>query len=644
MRAFGIRPTATMRALVFLTGDLIIWTAAMWGAFLIRFEGAIPPRYLAVIPTLLVLVIPIKLGWYALCRLYRLSWRSVGLSDFISMVKANTLASGTIAIILLVFRHVEPMASFPRSVLIVDYVLATCGVTVFRAARRGWQLQRESLRARRRGRGTAGLLLLGAGAAGVRLVQNMEESTNGGYRPVGFIDDDPAKHGMYIRGLRVFGGREILARVVREQAIEEVLIAIPSATPARLREIVEDVRRVGVQRIKVLPGMAEWLAGRATFKDIREVHAQDLLGRVAIRIQYDALKTYLVGRRVLVTGAAGSIGSELVRQLLRFGVERVVAADISESGLFELEEELRRELPGAPLQTTIADIRDEPKMTWLMATARPHLVFHASAYKHVPLMERDVDEAVKTNVFGTLVAAEAALRHEVETFVFVSTDKAVNPTSILGATKRLGEMITQALGGRSRTRFLSVRFGNVLGSRGSIIPILQEQIRKGGPVTITHPDMVRYFMTIQEAVLLVLQTPLMATPGSIFMLDMGKPVRIVDLVRDLIKLSGLEEDRDIPVVFTGVRAGEKMEEDLVAVDEQLVPTVFDGILEAKSDRAPDEVTLRLGLRELEAMVRAMDVEGIRRLLTHLAALPPVPLSAVRQWQQTVPVPGVGIGG
>lgn len=639
MRIVSLRPTPFLRASVFLLGDLVIWIAALWSAFLIRFDGAVPANYAADIPALLTILIPVKFAWYAAYRLYHLTWRAVSLNDFISIVKANTLSFATVSAVIFLLSHLPPLEAAPRSVLLLDFVLATCGVTFFRAARRGWLLQREMQRSRRRTSADIRLIIVGAGAAGSRLAQTVEESGHDGYRLMGFIDDDPAKHGAYVRSVRVFGGRPILERVVREQQVDEVLIAIPSVPPLRLREIVDDVRRAGVRRIKILPGAHEWLAGRQTLKDVREVKPQDLLGRPAVRIQYDALKTYFTGRRVMVTGAAGSIGSELVRQLFRFPIAQVVAVDISESGLFELEQELQLDRPDVPVQLAVSDVRDELKMEWLMQQTRPQVVFHAAAYKHVPMMERESDAAVKTNIFGTLTVAEAARRHGAETFVFVSTDKAVNPASVLGASKRIGEMIGQALGRRGQTRFLSVRFGNVLGSRGSLIPVLQEQIHKGGPVTITHPDMVRYFMTVQEAVLLVLQTPLVATSGTVFMLDMGRPVRIVDLVRELIKFSGLEEDRDIPIVYTGVRAGEKIEEKLVAADEQFAPTVFDGILEVRSARSVEEVTLRLALRELESMVRVMDAQGIRALLNHLAAshaAAPEPSSVP---QHEVPVPG-----
>jgi FlaA1/EpsC-like NDP-sugar epimerase len=617
MRAYNFRPTPAFRAAVFVAGDLLIWTAALWAAFLIRFDGAIPPRYLATIPVLLAVLVPVKLGWQALYHLYQMTWRTVGITEMLSVAKANALAFTTASALVLLLRNVDAFRTVPRSVLLLDWVLSVVGVAAFRATRRVWEAQRTALRGRSGRQHGTRLLVVGAGAAGVRVAQTMADAGTGSYHLVGFIDDDPAKHGAYVLGMKVFGGRDVLPRVVRDHAVEQVLIAIPSAPPQRVREIVDDVRKAGVRAIKILPGMHEWLAGRFTLRDIREVDVQDLLGRRPAPIQYGALRAYYRGKRVLVTGAAGSIGAELVRQLARFDVERIVAADVNETGLFDLDQELRGAVAAVPLQVTLADVRDRARMDHLVRTVGPDVVFHAAAYKHVPMVERDVEEAVKTNVFGTLHLGEAALAAGVRTFVFVSTDKAVNPASVMGATKRLGELVVQTLGRRGRTRFLAVRFGNVLGSRGSLVPVLQEQIRRGGPVTITHPDMKRYFMSISEAVLLVLQTPLMQRAETLFMLDMGEPVRVLDVVRELVRLSGLEVDRDVPIVYTGARVGEKLEEELVMPDEETLATEFDRILAVRSSAGVDEVTLRLVLRELERLVQAHDGDGVRAVLEHV---------------------------
>jgi len=614
-----LRPTTTVRALVFLAGDLLIWGGSLWAALLIRFDGRLSAEYITSMPLLLLVLLPVKAAWHHHYRLYHVVWRAVGLRDLIALAKANFLALLTIGAVTWALRSIPAFEGVPRSVLLLDVILGACGVGAFRIARRGWQAQRGAFRSRRILPRTTRLLIYGAGAAGMRIAEAIEESGQETYHPVGFVDDDFAKQGSYINGLRVFGGRASLPRVVKEHRVEEVLIAIPSAHPAALREIIEAARQAGMLRIKVLPGLHEWLAGRDPLKAVREINPQDLLGRPPARIQYDALRTYLAGKRVLVTGGAGSIGSELVRQLSRFDVQQIIAVDMNETGLFELEQELNRESPHTRLATAISDVRDTTKINWLLRQTRPHLLFHAAGYKHVPMMERHVEEAVKANVFGTLTVAEAALHCEVETFVFISSDKAANPTSVMGATKRVGELIIHALGEKTdATRFLCVRFGNVLGSRGSIVPILQEQIRKGGPVTVTHPQMDRYFMTIAEAVLLVLQTPLLVTRGTLFMLDMGDPVRIVDLVRELISLSGLEADRDIPIVFPGVRPGENLHEDLVRPDERVLSTVFDRIFEVHTPRVINEATLRDTLNRLDRCVQVMDSKELRSMLTSLA--------------------------
>src|SRR3990172_3669040 len=398
----NLKPTPTLRVMVFLVGDLAIWVGALYGAFLMRFDGDIPPRYLAQIPPLLSVLIPVKLVWSGVFRLYQLSWRSVGFREFLSIVRANTVAVITVSSLLFLFRNVTTLSTVPRSVLLADYFLTTCGIVVFRASRRWWQVESERFRARARGRDGTRLLIIGAGAAGTRVAQSIRESGDTSYYPVGFVDDDPGKKSAYVHGLKVFGGRSDLTRIVRERKVDEVLIAIPSAPSIRMREIVEDVRQAGLQRVKVIPGIHELLAGRVTLKDVREINLQDLLPRAPVTIQYDALKTYLVGKRVLVTGSAGSIGAGLVRQLARFDVEQVVALDSNESGLFELEQEVKREVPNFPLRAAIGDVRDHHKMEWLMSDVRPHLVFHAADYKHVPMMERDLDESVKTNIFGTM--------------------------------------------------------------------------------------------------------------------------------------------------------------------------------------------------------------------------------------------------
>ncbi|MGH2453005.1 MAG: polysaccharide biosynthesis protein [bacterium] len=614
---FGLKPTRTIRTAVYLVGDIAIWIGALFGAFLLRFDGTIPPVHLSRMPYYLLLFVPIKLFWHQRYRVYNVSWRQVMLTDLINVWKANTLGSVCVVAALTFLDAVATFGLTTRSVLAIDYLLSIGGITLFHFGRRLWDFQRHGLR-RYRQRPARRVLLVGAGAAGERLARTMLDDPAEVYRPVGFMDDDPGKEGTYLHGLRVFGGRGLTPDVVRSQHVDEVVIAIPSASPEELRGIIAEVRQSDVQHIRILPGVHELLSARPHLSDIREVNLEDLLGRPPVRIDRDAITAFLRGKRVLVTGAAGSIGSELVRQLVRFPCAEVLALDFNESGLFEGEGGGWGAKTDVPVRAIIADIRDREKIDWLLRDLSPQVIFHAAAYKHVPLMERHTEEAVKTNVLGTFNVAEAAVRAGAEVFVLISTDKAVHPNNVMGATKRVAERIGQALSQRGRTRFLAVRFGNVLGSRGSLIPIIQEQIRRGEAVTLTHPDMRRFFMSIAEAVLLVLEAALADRQTGIFTLDMGESIKVMDLVQELIRLSGLEADRDIPVVFTGVRPGEKIEEELVETDEVLLPTRFEKIFEIKTDGPPHEMTLRLGLQELERLARAVDPEGIRALLSHLA--------------------------
>jgi FlaA1/EpsC-like NDP-sugar epimerase len=612
-----LRP-GVRRVAIFVAGDLIVWVAALVLAFLIRFDGAIPALYWNYFPVLLLLFLPIKAVWHWAFRLYKVSWRSVGLPELVNTIKAAGTSSLSIAASLVFLRSLRPFWGFPRSVLAMDFLLTLFGVGLLRISRRLLQRQLDGFRERGATQGTR-ILVVGAGAAGMRIVQAMEESPHRFYRPVGFVDDDPGRWGTYVRGLPVLGGRTAMGDIVTQHRVDEVLIAIPSAPAEDVRGIVECVRRAGIRRMRILPGVNALLTGTATLRDIRQVEVTDLLGRSQVTIATDTIAERLQGTRVLITGAAGSIGSELVRQVARLSRCEIVALDMNETGLFELEESVRRLVPDVQLQTLIADVRDAGKMDWVLGSVKPRVIYHAAAYKHVPLMERDVDEAVKTNVLGTLLLAEGAVRHGAETFVLVSTDKAVQPTSVMGATKRVAETIVHMLSRRGRTRFLTVRFGNVLGSRGSLVPLIQEQIRNGGPVTLTHPDMTRYFMSPTEAVLLILQVSMSERQQALYVLDMGVPVRIADLATEVIRLSGLEPDKDIPIVYTGIRPGEKLEEELAAPSEAMRPSPFPGVFEVVDEREPDEVIVRLALQQLEHLVAHRDDIGIRAILRRLSS-------------------------
>jgi FlaA1/EpsC-like NDP-sugar epimerase len=429
---------------------------------------------------------------------------------------------------------------------------------------------------------------------------------------VGFVDDDPQKQGERFQGVPVLGRQEEIDGICQRQGIDEVIIAIPSATGKEIRQVVERCLAAKV-KFKTLPGVGDLIDGRVSVQSIREVSLDDLLGREPVRLEVDKIRGYLAGKRVLVTGAGGSIGSEICRQVARFGPKKIILFDNAETPLFFIEQELLKAAPDIRLVPIIGDIRYRARVEAIFDEFMPEVVFHAAAYKHVPMMEHNPAEAANNNVRGTKILADAADAFGAMHFVMISTDKAVNPTNVMGASKRAAELYVQTLSRRSKTHFVTVRFGNVLGSNGSVVPIFKEQIRHGGPVTVTHPEVTRYFMTIPEATQLVLQAGSMGRGGEIFLLDMGEPVRIVKLAEELIRLSGLRPYEDIDIAFTGLRPGEKLYEELLLDGEGIVPTSHGKIMVANS--APcDEQMLNQRLEELFLAARTMDLTGTVDLL------------------------------
>jgi len=596
--------------LLLVLGDALIVGLSLYLAFLIRFEGRIPLASFRNLGVLIPIALALKLPIFYLFRLYRMSLAYVSFAELFEVFKAVTL--GSIALGTVFFLWASQTAILPRSVLILDYFITLFLIGGFRSAQRIYQGWRGSFF--REGRR---VLIVGAGNAGEQIVRAMLQEKRSHYFPVGFIDDDPAKQGMTIHGVRVLGRRQEIPQVVQQHAIEELLIAMPSVSSKVIRETVELGRQAGLKSIKVLPGFHELVTGRVSLTDIREVQLEDLLGREPVRIDVCEIKAYLKDKVVLVTGAAGSIGSELCRQIAKFRPRLLIALDQDETGLFALDNALREKFSHLSLSSVIADIQDKAKIEQVFGRYHPQVVFHAAAYKHVPLMEAHPDEAVKNNIFGTITVAEAAQQHGCEKFVLISTDKAVNPSSVMGATKRVAEMVLQSMNSQSSTKFISVRFGNVLGSRGSVIPIFQEQIKRGGPVTVTHEEMRRYFMVTSEAVLLVLQAGALGQGGEVFVLDMGDPVRIVDLAREMIRLSGYEPDRDIPIVFVGPRPGEKLFEELLTAEEGTVATKYDKIFMARTSVSIDPQLLRKHLQHLKKLTEQGACDEIIRALQEI---------------------------
>ena len=458
------------------------------------------------------------------------------------------------------------------------------------------------------------IAIVGAGDAGASLANDLLNTPGRGFKPVVFLDDDVSKHGKLVHGVRIAGAAEILPKLPEADEVTNVIIAMPSASAKRVREIVLFLVQKGY-KVETLPALEELASGRARVSRIRPVEIEDLLGRDEISLNCDAIKKMIEGRVVLVTGAGGSIGSEMCRQIARVNPSRLLLLDQSEPNLFNTEQELIESGMGAIIQPLVADILDEELMAYLFKRYQPEVVFHAAAHKHVYLMERQPAEAIRNNSVGTRVLAKTASAHGVSTFVMISTDKAINPTSLMGASKRLAEIHLQALqsNNHTATKFIMVRFGNVLGSSGSVIPIFKKQIAAGGPVTVTHPDVTRYFMTIPEAAGLVIQASVLGKGGEIFVLDMGKPVKIVDLARQLVELSGLKVGDDIEIKFTGLKPGEKLFEELQHVDEQHIQTEHPRIMRFVPGNDAREASAR-AITEIEAKLYTVTNNQLKGLV------------------------------
>lgn len=590
-----------------VVAHLAIWTAAYGGAFLLRFDGEIPSRYLA--PTYAGWLVPLlvmRVVGYAHYGLFQGMWRYTGQRDLLDLLKATSITSALFALTLLF----AGLRTFPRSILLTEFMLTVAMVGGVRFANRtlAQATRRVHTHTTRR------MLIIGAGDAGETLLREVQRSMQGRVETVGFLDDDPKKHGMHIHGVRVLGSTENARALIEEHEVQEVALAMPSVTGQDLRRILDAIG--GHVEVRTIPGLDHLVDGQVTINQLREVAIEDLLGRDPVQLDAEQLSEMLRDEVVLVTGAGGSIGSELCRQVLRFRPSRLVLVEQAENALYQIHRELRGRADSTDLVPRIADITDRVRLDQLFATLRPGVVIHAAAHKHVPMMEWNPTEAVKNNVGGTCTVAELAHRHKAHRFVMVSTDKAVNPTSVMGCTKRVAELYVQSMAQVSSTRFTTVRFGNVLGSNGSVIPLFKEQIRRGGPVTVTHPDMERYFMTIPEASQLVLQAASMARSGEVYVLDMGEPVKIVTLARDLIRLSGLEVDKDIHIEFIGVRPGEKLFEELSTNQEHSTRTKHDKIfVSATAPRENQEI-----VRAIDALLEQIDQEdapSVRRRLKRI---------------------------
>jgi FlaA1/EpsC-like NDP-sugar epimerase len=594
------RSSAIHRSIVW-TLQVGVFTFSAVAAFLLRFDLTLPWSDRRNLAYALPIWIVVKLAVFHAAKLDRGLWRYLSVADLIRIAIGNLIASTVGCILILV---IAP-SGFPRSIYVLDLIicfLATSGVRLM--IRKTLESASNGRRDRIMERTT---LIYGAGDAGITLLREIRNNPKLPYRVIGFLDDRIDKKGLRLAGVPVLGDGDEVRSLVTKHNIEVILIAIPSASGIEMTRILAMCHAAGVE-CKTVPGLAEIIDERGLAGQIREVAVEDLLGRNPVHLEENLIRTRLEGKVVLVTGAAGSIGSELCRQIARFHPSEIIGFEIAESPLFEIDREMRQKFPQIPFHPEIGNIQNRARLDEVLRRHRPSSIYHAAAYKHVPLMETHAFEAIENNVFGTHNLAVAAAEHGVEDFVMISSDKAVRPTNIMGATKRVAELLLLAMQ-NGRTKYVAVRFGNVLGSNGSVIPIFKKQIALGGPVTVTHPEMRRYFMTIPEACQLVLQASAIGKGGQICVLDMGQPVKIADIARNLILLSGLKPDEDIKIEFTGIRPGEKLYEELSTLDEDTVSTGHEKIRILAGNSVP-EADVQIWLHSLHEICEVRDTSRL----------------------------------
>jgi FlaA1/EpsC-like NDP-sugar epimerase len=576
----------------------LFWAAIAWmGAYWLRLNlSEVPDIEWTASLRWLPVVIVVQAVLFRRLGLYRGIWRFASIPDVVRIAKASFLGTATIAVILFSVNRLEGV---PRTAILLYPFLLLFLLSAPRLIYRIWKDRGAVLSAGRRA------LIVGAGRAGEMLVRDLRRASE--FSPIAFVDDDPKKKGSEIHGVRVRGRCEQIPRLVEKLGVEIILIAVPSATDKEMRRIVEICEGTGVP-FQTLPSMSEILSGQAS-GDLRDVSIEDLLGRAPIKLDRKGIQAHLGGKRVLVTGGGGSIGSELCKQIARFSVAELIVFERSEFNLYQIERTLKRSFPGLHLSAILGDVTDQADVEQAISRFRPEIIFHAAAYKHVPLLEYQVRQAVRNNVLGTYTVAEAAIAAEVDEFVLISTDKAVAPENVMGATKRAAEVLVQSMNGIAGTRFINVRFGNVLDSAGSVVPLFREQIRAGGPVTVTHPDVTRYFMTIPEACQLIMQAATIGKGGEVFVLDMGDPVKISYLAEQMIRLSGKRPGQDVRIEYIGLRPGEKINEELFNEHESPTPTQHSKLLLAHP-LTVDPRMARKAVIELTEACRSFDESAI----------------------------------
>lgn len=566
------------RKFIFFFFDLISFSFSLFLSFLIRFEFDFSNAFPKDFYFYLLLFLIVKYVIFSLNHLYNISWRYVSLQDLSSLAKSSIISNSILFIILYGF-DIALFAGFPRTVLFIDFLLTFFMTSAFRISKRFFvEVLKKSV-------GNSNLkrtLIIGAGSSGEQLLREVYRSEPRLFNPIGFIDDDEDKQGMQIQGVRVIGTSSEMEYIINHQNVSAIIIAIPSADRNFYKRIYKLAKNNNVTDVKIVSTVNDVSnVIQVNVQDIRDLNVSDLIGRQAVSINTKDIIGYLKNKKILITGAAGSIGSEIARQVAYYEPSEIGILDNNESDLAELEIQLNRNWKHTPVTMLLCDISNSDKVERIIKEFQPGVIFHAAAYKHVPVMENFPEEAIRVNVLGTYNLATAAKKFNIPNFVLISTDKAVNPTSIMGGSKRIAEYIVTGLGAESNSSFVAVRFGNVIGSRGSALPIFIEQLKNGGPITVTHPDMKRYFMTIPEAVALVLQAAATGKNGDVFVLDMGEPIKILDLVYELITLNNLVPNKDIKIEFTGIRPGEKLFEEILTAEEGVIKTSHEKIFKAK---------------------------------------------------------------
>ena len=603
--------------------DICLVVGAYLLAYLLRFEGTIPAREWETIRSTLPYILPFKLAIFYFFGLYKGMWRYTSTFDLFNVVKATVTSSTLIILAILFIYHFQ---GFPRSVFIIDGFLTFIFIGGLRMAIRILLSEQErgflSLRQvfqlhpeRKLAKPKKGLLIIGAGDAGEKIVREIRENPRLNYEVVGFLDDDSAKRGMRIHGVPVLGPIAKIHDMAFRDEMDEILIALPSASARQMKRIIEACEATGL-KTRTTPGIGELIDGKISFKMIREVSFEDLLGRDPVDLDLKSIEDYLTNKVVLISGAGGSIGSELCRQITQFRTKNLILLDKTENNLFHLDMEFKQRFPKVSIRPVLGDVHNRGFLEKLFSADKPEVVFHAAAFKHVPIVELNPWEGVFNNVIGTKNIAEASYQFGVERFVMISTDKAVRPVSVMGVTKRVAEMITSCYARGNHGRFVSVRFGNVIGSEGSVVHVFKRQIERLGPITVTHPDITRYFMTIPEACKLILQAGALGEGGEIFILDMGTPVKIVDMARDLIRRSGFKPGVDIEIKFIGLRPGEKLYEELITEGEGIVRTPHEKIFVLKGV-SEDVKWLYEKIGELVKLAYNQDAEGIKSKLKEI---------------------------